>query len=247
MTEVVSGDSSADRGDRDRVGAVVVAAGQSTRMSGMDKVFTTVAGLPLVAHSISVLEACESIDRIVMVLSSTRVAEGRRLVQEQGWRKVIDVCAGGERRQDSVVTGLERLEECQWVLVHDGARPCITTYLVEQGLESARETGATVAAVPSKDTIKVVSRDCIVESTPDRTKLWSVQTPQTFRYDLLMSAHREATGDFTDDASMVEAIGGRVKVHLGSYDNFKVTTPEDLPIVEQWLTKQMASGLSANP
>ena len=241
MTEGVSGHSSVDRGARDYVGAVVVAAGQSTRMSGLDKVFTAVAGLPLVAHSIGVLEACEGIDWTVLVLSPSRIDEGRALVQEQGWRKVIDVCAGGERRQDSVLAGLERLQGCQWVLVHDGARPCMTNNLVVQCLEAARETGAAVAAVPSKDTIKVVSHDGIVESTPDRTKLWSVQTPQTFRYDLLMSAHREAEGNFTDDASMVEAIGGQVKVHLGSYDNLKVTTPEDLPIVEQWLTKQMAS------
>ena len=228
-------------GARDCVGAVVVAAGESTRMAGLDKVFTPVAGLPLLAHSVGVLEATHSINQIVLVLSASRVEEGSKLVQQQGWHKVIAVCAGGDRRQDSVLAGLEHLEGCHWVLVHDGARPCLTPDLVEQGIEAARETGAAVAAVPSKDTIKVVSEDGIVESTPDRRKLWSVQTPQTFRYDLLTSAHRQLQGDFTDDASMVEAFGGRVKVHFGSYENIKVTTPEDLSIVEQWLSKRLTA------
>lgn len=225
----------------DRVGAVVVAAGQSTRMTGMDKVFARVAGLPLIAHAVNALEEARGVHEIVLVLSESRVDEGRAMVDELGWRKVVDVCPGGERRQDSVVAGLDRLKGCQWVIVHDGARPCLTSELVSRGLEAARDTGAAVAAVPSKDTIKVVAHDGIVESTPDRNKLWAVQTPQTFRYDLLASAHSELRGEFTDDASMVEALGGRVRVHLGSYDNLKVTTPEDLPIVEQWLTRRMVS------
>ncbi len=235
MTEVASG------AHGDRVGAVVVAAGQSTRMTGVDKVFAYVAGLPLIAHAISALEETDAVHEIVIVLSSGRVDEGRALVDDLGWRKVVAVCAGGERRQDSVLAGLGCLKDCQWVIVHDGARPCLTSRLVLEGLEAVRDTGAAVAAVPSKDTIKVVGEDGIVESTPDRKRLWAVQTPQTFRYELLVCAHNELLGDFTDDASMVEALGGRVRVHLGSYDNLKVTTPEDLPIVEQWLAGRMAS------
>ena len=227
-----------DHGDQNRVGAVIVAAGQSTRMRGLDKVFAPVSGIPLLAHSVGVLESSTVVDQVVLVLSAFRLDEGRRLVQQQGWEKVIAVCPGGERRQDSVLAGLEPLEGCRWVLVHDGARPCITTNLIDQAVEAVQQTGAVVAAVPSKDTIKVVSGDGTVESTPDRSKLWSVQTPQTFRYDLLIAAHRQVQGDFTDDASMVEAFGHTVKVHLGSYDNIKVTTPEDLPIVEQWLSKR---------
>ncbi len=220
------------------VGAVVVAAGQSVRMTGLDKVFATVAGLPLIAHSVSVFEASDAVDQIVLVLSAARLEEGRAMVRQQGWHKIVALCAGGERRQDSVRAGLERLEGCRWVIVHDGARPCLTGDLVAQGVQAARETGAAVAAVPSKDTIKVVSDEGIVESTPDRSKLWSVQTPQTFRYDLLMSAHQQLDSSFTDDAAMVEAMGGRVRVHLGAYDNLKVTTPEDLPIVERQLSAQ---------
>ena len=225
----------------DRVGAVVVAAGQSTRMTGVDKVFAYVAGLPLIAHAINALEECDAVHEIVIVLSSARVDEGQTLVDDLGWRKVVAVCAGGDRRQDSVLAGLGCLKDCEWVIVHDGARPCLTGNLVLEGLEAAKDTGAAVAAVPSKDTIKVVAENGIVESTPDRKRLWAVQTPQTFRYDLLVSAHSELLGDYTDDASMVEALGGRVRVHFGSYDNLKVTTPEDLPIVEQWLSTRMAN------
>ena len=235
-----------DHGARRRVGAVIVAAGQSTRMAGLDKVFTHVAGLPLIAHSLNVLEASDSVHEAVLVLSDSRLDEGRALVRQHQWRKLVDVCAGGERRQDSVLAGLQVLKGCSWIIVHDGARPCLTPDLITLGLEEAQETGAAVAAVPSKDTIKVVGGNGIVESTPERSKLWAVQTPQTFRYDLLMSAHRSLQGDFTDDAAMVEAMGGRVKVHLGSYTNLKVTTPEDLPIVEQWLTKRMAGTVVAN-
>ena len=232
---------------RERVGAVVVAAGQSARMTGLDKVFHLIAGLPLLAHSVNALEASPAIYRIALVLSAPRVAEGQELVIDRGWRKITAVCPGGQRRQDSVQAGLAHLEDCQWVVVHDGARPCLTPGLVQRGIDAARETGAAVAAVPSKDTIKVVSGNGIVESTPDRRKLWAVQTPQTFRRDLLLSAHRHLQGDFTDDASMIEALGGHVKVHLGSYENIKVTTPEDLPIVEQWLSARVAPDTKVSP
>ena len=221
-----------------RVGAVVVAAGQSTRMAGQDKIFAKVARQPLLAHSVEALERSPVIHQIVLALSASRVEDGWSLVQQRGWRKVTAVCAGGARRQDSVRAGLEQLDACQWVMVHDGARPCLTPDMVTQGLDAAQETGAAVAAVPAKDTIKVVSADGTVESTLDRGKLWMVQTPQIFLHDLLMSAHRQLQGSFTDDAAMVEAMGGRVKVYMGSYANLKVTTPEDLLTVDRWLESQ---------
>ena len=224
------------------VGAVVVAAGQSSRMTGVDKIFATVAQLPLLAHSVMALESSPLVHQTVLVLSAARVEEGQALALQQDWRKVTAVCAGGQRRQDSVRMGLERLDGCQWVVVHDGARPCLTAGLVAQGLEAAQETGAAVAAMPSPDTIKLVSEDGAVESTPDRSRLWAAQTPQTFRYDLLMAAHQRLQGDFTDDSAMVETMGGRVKVHLGSYKNLKVTTTEHLSIVEQWLTTGVPAG-----
>ena len=145
---------------------------------------------------------------------------------------VSTVCLGGESRQGSVAAGLAQAGDWEWVAVLDGARPCTTPNLVERGLEAARQAGAAVAAVPAMDTIKMVGKDGFVESTPPRHRLWLAQTPQVFRRDILAHAHLHATSDATDDASLVEALGYRVKVYMGSYDNIKVTTEEDLTVAE---------------
>ncbi len=213
-------------------GAVIVAAGASRRMGGIDKTFVEVLGVPLILHTLRVFQASPLVGPVVLVLPGENVQRGLELARHHGLDKVQAVCAGGARRQDSVREGLQRLPVCQWVLVHDGARPCLDQRLIAQGLEAALETGAAIAAVPVKDTIKVVSSQGLVESTPPRNTLWAVQTPQVFRYDLLMEAHQRITQDVTDDASMVERLGVRVKVYMGSYDNLKVTTPEDLHLAE---------------
>ena len=221
------------------IGVIVVAAGESSRMGGIDKIFQPLLGRPLISYTIGALQASPLVVEVVLVLSPDKVPIGRDLAAEADWGKVTSICAGGQRRQDSVRLGLERLAPCGWVAVHDGARPCVTPDLLERGLGEARETGAAVAAVPAKDTIKVVSPDGLVESTPPRDTLWLAQTPQIFRQDLLIEAHRSGGDAFTDDASMVEALGHRVKVFMGSYDNLKVTTPEDLAIVELFLGKRL--------
>ena len=218
-----------------RVGAIVLGAGLSERMGGVDKIFTLIRGVPLIAHSIDTLDACGIVNEIVLVCHPDNLKHGQDLARQRGWQHVSSVCAGGERRQDSVRLGLSQLAPCQWVVVHDGARPCIDAEMVQQGLEAARETGAAIAAVPAVDTIKVVSPDRVVQSTLDRRTLWMVQTPQVFRYDILMEAHRQTVANVTDDAAMVESTGHRVKVYMGSYSNLKVTTPEDLHIVERAL------------
>ena len=160
------------------------------------------------------------------------------------WDKPIDVCAGGERRQDSVRLGLERLPECEWVIVHDGARPLLDGDMITAGMEAARPTGAAVAAVPVTDTIKMVDADGVVTRTIERDRLWAVQTPQVFRRQLLIDAHRSVTHDVTDDASMTELIGAGVKIFMGSYDNLKVTTPDDLVVARSILSgrKRAARG-----
>lgn len=212
--------------------AIVVAAGQSTRMGDVDKTLATVLGIPLIAHTLSHFESCTLIDEIVLVLSKDNLDQGREIVQELNFSKISRICAGGKRRQDSVRNGLEALRPCQWVMVHDGARPCLEQSLLERGLAAARETGAAVAGMPVKDTIKTVSADHLVTGTPPREFLWAAQTPQIFRYDLLRRAHRRCTETMTDDAAMVESLGHPVKMFLGSYENLKVTTPEDLVFVE---------------
>lgn len=214
------------------LGVVVVAAGDSHRMAGVDKIFAPILGLPLIAHTLGPLEASPIVSEMVLVLSDANVEMGKAVVREHGWSKVTSVCRGGARRQDSVRLGLERLSPWRWVAVHDGARPCIDSGLLQRGVDAARETGMAVAAVPAKDTVKVVSSAGIVEATPPRDSLWMVQTPQVCGYDLLLHAHRTCLETFTDDAAMVESLGHEVKVFMGSYSNIKVTTPEDLAMVE---------------
>lgn len=215
-----------------KTGAVIVAAGESRRMGGVDKVLALLGGKPVLARVIDTFQRCSSINQIVVVLSEQNLERGRQLVAEQGWSKVTEVCPGGERRQDSVAAGLSRLSHCQWVVIHDGARPLVTVDLIDRGLEAARETGAAVAAVPVIDTIKVAGDDRIVHQTPPRQNLWAIQTPQVFRIDVITEAYKKANGDVTDDASLVEKLGYKVKLYMGAYDNIKITTPEDLALAE---------------
>ena len=122
--------------------------------------------------------------------------------------------------------------------IHDGARPCVAADVLTRSLDAVRRCNAAIAAVPVKDTIKVVGDEGLITHTPDRAALWAAQTPQVFDYALLLEAHRSAPGDFTDDAAMVEAAGHPVRIFWGNYDNLKVTTPEDLAIVDRIILEQ---------
>jgi len=215
-----------------RVGGVIVAAGLSQRMGGEDKVFALLGGKPILAWVVDVFQSCNLIDQIILVMSKQSLGRCWQLVAEQGWSKVADVCPGGERRQDSVAAGLSRLSHCDWVVIHDGARPLVTEDLIRRGLSEARETGAAVAAVPVTDTIKLAGDDRLVQHTPLRHNLWAVQTPQVFRFDIITEAYRRIKAGVTDDASLVEQLGYKVKLYMGSYDNIKITTPDDLALAE---------------
>ncbi|MBI2873032.1 MAG: 2-C-methyl-D-erythritol 4-phosphate cytidylyltransferase [Chloroflexi bacterium] len=225
-------------GPQAQVGAVVAAGGASRRMEGRDKLFAPLNGVPLLAYSVEALEGCPSVGDIVVVLAERNLEAGHRLAKERGWRKVVGLCPGGLRRQDSVRRGLEALPPCQWVLVHDGARPFLDSDIILRGLAEARVTGAAVAAVPLVDTIKAVSSEGTVQATVDRTSLWAVQTPQMFLRALLERAHQEIQEGVTDDASMVERLGHTVRVFPGSHFNLKVTTPEDLRLAEALLLRR---------
>ena len=218
-----------------KVGAVIVAAGSSTRMGGVDKTFAPILGLPLVVHTINQFESSPLVDQIVLVVANDSVEQARELIQQQAYSKVTNICVGGRRRQDSVRYGLESLSGCEWVMVHDGARPCLDETILQRGLEAAFEYGSAIAGVPIKDTIKMVSSQQIIEETPDRSLLWAAQTPQVFRYQMLLDAHHACYQDVTDDATMIESLGHPVKMYLGSYENIKVTTSEDLVIAEAFL------------
>lgn len=211
-------------------------------MSGIDKLWAPVAGAdgrrrPLLAYSLAAFEACPAVDRLVLVTANDGLERARALVGDDSFAKVCAVVPGGATRQDSVRTGLEALRRCHWVVVHDGARPLVTEELIERGLEEARETGASCCALPLPDTLKEGDEAQHVVRTLDRSRLWLAQTPQVFSYDLLLKAHRQAESEATDDAALVEALGVKVRLYRGAPRNLKVTTQDDLALVEALLAQ----------
>jgi 2-C-methyl-D-erythritol 4-phosphate cytidylyltransferase len=220
-----------------KVAAIIVAAGDSQRMEGIDKMFAPLGGRPVLARVIDTFQNCRRIDQIIVVMNSKNIEQCRRMVaaEAESWNKLRDICLGGKQRQDSVVEGLKRLKEGEWVVIHDGARPLVTAELIERGLEAAKETGAAVAAVPVTDTIKFVNSSEIVRQTLPRQNLRAVQTPQVFRIDVIKNTYKYTTGDVTDDAALVEKAGYKVKLYMGSYDNIKITKPDDLAVAEALL------------
>ncbi len=220
-----------------KVGAVIVAAGLSERMGVVDKVTTLLGGKPILAWVASTFQNSFLVNQVVMVVNEMNLEPWEQLVRKNRWSKVIDICRGGRRRQDSVAAGLDRLCNCEWVVIHDGARPFLTEDLIIRGLTAAKETGAAAAAVRIIDTVKIAGDDMFVRKTPARKHLWAVQTPQVFRYDIITSAHHQIKKEVTDDASLVEQLDYRVKLYMGSYDNIKITTPSDLALAEVLLQK----------
>jgi 2-C-methyl-D-erythritol 4-phosphate cytidylyltransferase len=210
-----------------RVGAIIVAAGQSSRMGGGDKMLAPLAGRPLLLHSVEAFVACGAVEAIVVGASATNRDAVTALVAD---RPGVSVVTGGARRRDSVEAGLAALTDCAYVLVHDGARPFVTTALIEAALAAARETGAALCAQPVTDTVKRADPGGLLRGTVSRAGLWLAQTPQAFRRDLLVRAHAAAAIDATDDAALVEVLGEPVRLVPGSARNIKVTTPEDLAI-----------------
>lgn len=222
-----------------KVSTILVAGGIGKRMGGMDKIMFPLMGSPLLSHSLQVFNDCSLIDAIVVVMSAKNIDVGRRLVEESGWNKVTEVCVGGDLRQNSVRNGLNRIKNSKWTIVHDGARPCITEDLIIQGLFEVKETGAAVAALPVKNTIKVVSPELKVNRTLTRDGLWEIQTPQFFETETLLNAHQDITDVVTDDATMVELNGGSVKVFWGSHENIKITDTTDLNLAEAILRRRI--------
>ena len=177
------------------------------------------------------------ITEIVLVLAAHSVELGRTLVRDRQYRKVSEVCAGGARRQDSVRAGLDALQPCDWVMVHDGARPGLDAALLQRGLDTVTgseygsETEAAIAGVPVKDTIKVISPEGDVTATPPRETLWAAKPRKSSPTTCCNKPTPSSPANATDDAMMVESLGHKVRMFLGSYENLKVTTPEDLVVV----------------
>ncbi|CAH1227166.1 MULTISPECIES: 2-C-methyl-D-erythritol 4-phosphate cytidylyltransferase [unclassified Paenibacillus] len=212
-------------------GVVVVAAGRGTRM-GTDesKQFLLLQDKPVFIHTLEVFAALDDIGEIVLVTGAADVERCLKWVKEYRLESRVRVIPGGKERQHSVHEGLKALGT-EWVLVHDGVRPFVSGEQIRACMQAAIDIGAAVLAVPVKDTIKQVNAEGIVIATPERSSLWSIQTPQAFRLSSLLHAHESAERDGflgTDDAMLAERHGMSVKVVEGSYTNIKLTTPEDL-------------------
>lgn len=226
-----------------KMGAVIVAAGQGSRMrSSISKQYLPLAGKPILIHTLSVFASHPEIAAITVVVPCGDEPMVREMAEQHGLGKIKHIVSGGAERQHSVLRGLETLrDEVDLVFVHDAVRPFVTHAMISAaGVEAARH-GAAVPAVPVKDTIKIVGAGGVVQTTPDRQSLWAVQTPQAFRISLLLQAYEQAGQDGfigTDDASLVERLGHPVKVVMGDYNNIKITTPEDLEWAEHYLERQ---------
>lgn len=219
---------------------IIPAAGQGKRMgAGQNKLFLPIASVPLIIHTLRVFDKDEACERIILAVNADEQPVFERFIKKYDIKKQIVFALGGQERQDSVYNGLLQASEASYVLVHDGARPFITIEIIRSVLEEAVQKGASICAVPVKDTIKRVEDGSVVE-TVERSKLWAVQTPQGFHLSTLSDAHEEARKAGyvgTDDASLVERLGKDVGVVSGSYFNIKVTTPDDLIVAESFLVR----------
>ena len=220
-------------------GAIIVAAGSASRMKGVDKIFLEVAGMPVLAHTIRAFQDSRAIGSIVVVLSAANIVKGKELVKKYRYDKVRAVCEGGSTRQQSVGNGLKLIGNCNFILVQDGARPCVTNEIIEQGIANAAEEGVAVAAAHVTDTIKRVDNENRVVETLDRNELRAIQTPQVFRADILRKVHENPESDLTDDAGLAEKMGYTVNVYMTSKENMKITTIEDIAVVESILGKRI--------
>lgn len=221
----------------EQAGVIIVAAGKGTRMgTAVSKQYLPLGGKPVLVHTVEVFQRTDRIHSVVLVIGAGDEAYCAELVAQYGLSKVTAILTGGADRQESVYCGLQALDpDVQWVLVHDAVRPFVSVQETVDCLDAAILHGAAVLAVPVKDTVKIVGSGGIIESTPDRSTLWAIQTPQTFRLDDLLAAHELASREGfrgTDDAMLIERTGQPVHVVEGSYFNIKITTPEDLEWAE---------------
>ena len=214
-------------------GVVIVAAGNASRMGGIDKVMAPLNSEPMIVRTVRTFQNCDAVKEIVIVTREDLITKITSLCGK--FDKVRAVVVGGKDRAESVKNGLGMLSsKAKLAAVHDGARPLITEAVIDRTIRAAHTYGAAAPAIPVKDTIKVVEGG-IVTATPDRSTLKAIQTPQVFDIDLLKGALKKAFEDgaaITDDASAVERMGFRVKVVEGDERNIKVTTPMDLKIAE---------------
>ncbi len=234
-----------------RTAAVVLAAGSGKRMnSGVKKQYLEIAGKPVLYYSLKAFEE-SFIDEIILVVSENEIEQIREnYVWRYGFQKVTAIVAGGKERYHSVYCGLQAVSQgCDYVFIHDSARPMLTQDILNRAYQTVLKEKACVVGMPSKDTVKIANEDGFVSTTPNRRLVWTIQTPQVFEYSMVLKAYKEliekeqelldADVQITDDAMVVEYFSHhQVKLVEGSYENIKITTPEDIAIAENFLKKQ---------
>ena len=234
-----------------RTAAVVLAAGSGKRMNaGVKKQYMEIAGRPVLYYSLKAFEQ-SFIDEIVLVVSQDEIEQIKEnYVNQYGFRKISQIVAGGKERYHSVACGLRAVDpDCDFVFIHDSARPMLTQEILQRVYGEVQKEEACVVGVPSKDTVKIADEQGYVSVTPNRSLVWNVQTPQVFSYPLVRGAYEEllqkeqellAAGvQITDDAMVVERMENcAVKLVEGSYENIKITTPEDLVVAESLIKKR---------
>ena len=223
------------------VTAVIVAAGNSTRMGGVNKQFLLIDGVPVLIRTLSAFSESNMIDEIVIAAREEDIPKMYAMIKEYKVLKVTDIVKGGKTRQESVFNAIRRSSPfSEYFAIHDGARPLVTGKIIEDTVREAFLTGAAATGVKVKDTVKVVNEKGIITSTPDRNYLWAVHTPQVFERRLYLSAIDNVINSemFTDDCKLLEEYGTEVKMVEGSYSNIKITTPDDIPIAESLLEKR---------
>lgn len=224
--------------NRSFISVIIAAAGMGKRMGAeINKQYLVLRDKPILAHTIKKFEDNQYIDEIIVV---TRDEEKEycktEIINKYSFKKVTHLLAGGEERQDSVYNGLKLVnKQCKIVLIHDGVRPFIKDEEITECIETVIRYEACVIGVPVKDTIKVIDNDNNIINTPIRDTLWAVHTPQAFTYELINRAYENAkkhSYTATDDSMLVEKLGHKVKMIKGSFENIKITTPEDLKVAE---------------
>lgn len=223
--------------------AIVLAAGRGKRIgANINKQFLKIKDKPLLYYSLNTFSNSNFIDGIIIVCAENEVEYCKKeIVEKYKIDKVSKVVAGGKERQDSVYNGLKAIKDCEIVLIHDGARPFVTSEIIENGIKYAKLYGASTCGVTPKDTIKIKDEEGFSNGTPNRNKLFLVQTPQCFKYSLISNCHEKLSNDcisVTDDTTVVEYYNHKVYLYEGSYDNIKITTPEDLDIAEKIVEKR---------
>ncbi|HEX3419948.1 MAG TPA: 2-C-methyl-D-erythritol 4-phosphate cytidylyltransferase [Candidatus Udaeobacter sp.] len=225
--------------------AIIVAGGSSQRM-GFDKLFVTIANEPVIAHAIRAFEGAKSVSEIIVVTREQRHDELQKITSGAGFRKIRAIVPSGERRQDSVRAGLDRIDrDAKYVAVHDAARPLITREQIELTVAQCRVHGAATLAQPVNDTLKRVDADLLVVGSVDRHQLYAMQTPQIFERTLIEDAYRRVHAEnilVTDEVSAVERLGQKIALVINDDFNFKITYPHDLPVADFILRDRAKNG-----